>query len=324
MFSEKTVAAALSPKIFNLILLPTEKCNFRCTYCYEDFSVGRMSATTVSAIKQLIARRIPNVSAFSISWFGGEPLLAQEIVKDIGGFSHEMCAQHSVQFDAGFTTNGYLLTPELFTYLLGISHRSFQITLDGDEEWHDRTRIQPNRAATFSRIWSNLLSYKEVKEHFNITLRLHVHAENIESQKRLFHRLQSELLDDSRFSIYFHKISNLSQDRIIGEKILGRDEYLRAIDHIRGSSPPKDEAISEEHLSGYICYAAKPNSLLIRANGDIGKCTVALYDDRNKVGRINNDGTLDLSNNKLQRWFEGFSDLSEQKLGCPLSVMSHP
>jgi len=325
MLNDQTVAAALSSKIFNLIILPTEKCNFRCTYCYEDFEFGRMSGSVATAIKRLISRRISGLSSLSISWFGGEPLLAKDIVQDIGSFSHKICEERGVRFRASFTTNGYLLTPDLFSYFLDISHREYQITLDGDEEWHDRTRVQANRKATFSKIWSNLISYKNISGNFSIMLRLHVHRDNIESQKRLYARLQSEILDDKRFYTYFHKVSNLSPDRKIDEGVLDRKSYLDAIEYITNSAAGANakKPKSEEHLDGYICYAAKPNSLMIRANGDIGKCTVALNDDRNRIGRINGDGTLELSNAKLQRWFHGYSDMSEQALGCPLSTLSN-
>ncbi|PPU93786.1 hypothetical protein XalbCFBP2523_04890 [Xanthomonas albilineans] len=77
-----------------------------------------------------------------------------------------------------------------------------------------------------------------------------------------------------------------------------------------------------EHLDGYICYAAKPNSLMIRANGRIGKCTVALNDDRNDLGKLHADGTIEVANDKLRLWMNGFSDLSEQSLGCPLSSLA--
>lgn len=323
MFSDATLADALSPKIFSLILLPTEKCNFRCTYCYEDFIVGKMQRPVIDGVKRLIARRVKDVRKFSISWFGGEPLLAKDVVREIGCFAHEVCEEHQVAFDAGFTTNGYLLTPELFKEMLGISHRSYQITLDGDEEWHDKTRILANRKPTFERIWSHLVAYKSIEGSFSVTLRLHVHRDNIESVKRLYERLQDHLLDDRRFSVYFHKVSNLNPNNRIAEEVLPSSAYLEAIQYIMGAKANKAEGpISEEHLDGYICYAAKPNSLMIRANGGIGKCTVALHDDRNSIGSLNEDGTLNIANAKLQRWMTGYADLSHQTLGCPLSTLS--
>ena len=39
-FGRGQLAAAISPRVQELILLPTEKCNFRCTYCYEDFKIS--------------------------------------------------------------------------------------------------------------------------------------------------------------------------------------------------------------------------------------------------------------------------------------------
>jgi uncharacterized protein len=64
-------------------LLPTEDCNFRCTYCYEDFAIGRMSRATIEAVKKLIESRVPKLRALTIGWFGGEPLIAKDIVMEI-------------------------------------------------------------------------------------------------------------------------------------------------------------------------------------------------------------------------------------------------
>ncbi|WP_068830094.1 radical SAM protein [Xanthomonas cerealis] len=325
MLSESTIAEALSPRILSLILLPTEKCNFRCTYCYEDFAIGRMQPSVVRGIKALITHRVPHLDRLNISWFGGEPLLARDVVLDIGQHANAVCAQHGVAFSAGFTTNGYLLEPTLLQRFTELQHREFQITLDGDAQWHDKTRITANKGATFEKLWSNLIAYRSLSANFAISLRLHLHQDNIESVRRLYSSLHRELLSDPRFSVYFHKVSNLSAGGTIGEKILPRDRYLEAIAYITSCvdcCKNDERPMSEEHLDGYICYAAKPNSLMIRANGKIGKCTVALNDDRNDLGQLHADGTIDIENDKLRRWMSGFSDLSERTLGCPLSTLA--
>ena len=74
---------ALSPHRLHLIILPTEQCNFRCKYCYEDFKVGKMAKFCVEGINKLISQRLPNTSNLTISWFGGEPLLALDIISNI-------------------------------------------------------------------------------------------------------------------------------------------------------------------------------------------------------------------------------------------------
>ena len=42
MLKLQQLAAALSDRYLHLILFPTEQCNFRCTYCYEDFEAKQM------------------------------------------------------------------------------------------------------------------------------------------------------------------------------------------------------------------------------------------------------------------------------------------
>ena len=59
-----------------LILMPTEACNFRCTYCYEDFRYKRMDDSVVTGVKRFLDLRASHLSQLEISWFGGEPLLA--------------------------------------------------------------------------------------------------------------------------------------------------------------------------------------------------------------------------------------------------------
>ena len=283
-----------------------------------------MQEPVVRGIKRLIERRSEDITFLSLSWFGGEPLLARSVVEEIGSFAHRICHNKGIDFVAGFTTNGYLLTPDLFKSLLAISHREYQITLDGDEEWHDKTRLLANRRPTFERIWSHLLAYKQIEGNFAITLRLHVHRDNLDSLRRLYRRLQVHILDDARFSVYFHKISNLNPNYRVEEGVLSRTEYLEAISYIREhcEQDVSDRPISEEHLNGYICYAAKPNSLMIRADGRLGKCTVALHDNRNHIGRIREDGRLEVNNERLQKWFKGYEDLSPAVLGCPLSMLN--
>lgn len=322
MYSEQVLVNALSPNLLELILLPTEKCNFRCTYCYEDFAIGRMSRRTIDAIKKLIANRVPDLQALNISWFGGEPLLAKDVCVEISEFAKSLCDAQGVAFEGGFTTNGYLLDPELFQKLVALNQKSYQITLDGDEEWHNRTRVQPNRKPTFERIWRNVTRFKQLPGDFRITLRLHVHGDNIESVKRLYARIQDELLEDQRYSVYFHKVSNLDPRDQIKETVLNNRDYAAALSYISGAAPlVNGREKSEIHLTGYICYAAKPNSLMIRANGTIGKCTVALNDERNNIGRILDDGSLDISNPKLRQWFIGYMDMTKSTLSCPLATL---
>jgi len=42
----------------NLTIMPHENCNFRCTYCYEDFARNKMTNEVVSEIKNYVKNNI--------------------------------------------------------------------------------------------------------------------------------------------------------------------------------------------------------------------------------------------------------------------------
>ncbi|HEX7814097.1 radical SAM protein [Dyella sp.] len=322
LYDDHDIAEALSPKSLELILLPTEKCNFRCTYCYEDFVLGKMPENVINAIKNLIENRTPHIDNLSLSWFGGEPLLAKDIITSITDHAHACCSRHGTRFHTAITTNGFLLTRELVTQLCEKSSLSMQITLDGFRDWHDKTRVLANGRGSFDKLWSNLKSLKTLDSDFSITLRLHLHSMNIDSMKNLYKLIEQEFGNDHRFHTYFHKVSDLGGNTVNGATLLSNSDYLSAMDEIRGKTNPNpDQPISELHLKGYICYAARPNSLLIRSDGTIGKCTVALNSEKNRIGKINDDGSLVIDHDKLHPWFSGYSELSRPTLSCPLATM---
>ncbi len=67
----------------------------------------------------------------------------------------------------------------------------------------------------------------------------------------------------------------------------------------------------------YICYAVKPNSLVIRADSSINKCTVALYSDHNNIGKLLRDSKVKINSDKFNKWIRGIKSGSMEKLGCP-------
>ena len=75
------------------------------------------------------------------------------------------------------------------------------------------------------------------------------------------------------------------------------------------------------HPTDYVCYAAKANSYVIRADGRIGKCTVALTNDANCIGHILPDGTLDLDAKKLAPWLSGWKTQDGAALACPAATV---
>jgi uncharacterized protein len=316
--SESAVAMGLDPRVFELIILPTEKCNFRCTYCYEDFKIGRMKRPTIDALKRLITGRAEQVEFLSLSWFGGEPMLADSVIYEIAEHASLVGSSSGMRMNGGLTTNGYLLTEERLRRLHALKHRNFQITLDGPGDVHDQSRRLANGKGTFEQIWRNLLLIRDLELDFDVTLRVHVSAENHEKLPVLLERIDSELRASNKFRIHFHRISNLGGPGGSTVQPLswsGYSQILAGLTNATNVSSSSEKALVD---AGAICYAAKPNSLLIRADGRVGKCTVALDDPRNHVGDLLPDGTIEFFSERLRLWFEGYRDMDADVLGCPL------
>ncbi len=53
--NKKHIDRLINPEVMELILYPTEQCNFRCTYCYENFDIGKMSESVQLSVKKLIS-----------------------------------------------------------------------------------------------------------------------------------------------------------------------------------------------------------------------------------------------------------------------------
>ncbi|QDX24708.1 radical SAM protein [Sphingomonas suaedae] len=333
-FPAQQIASILTPAIQELFILPTEQCNFRCTYCYEDFAIGKMSETTIKSLERYIDRRVESLKVLKIEWFGGEPLVARDVVLRLLRHAKARCDEHEVSLISGMTTNAFLLSPDLFTELVHLEQRSFQITLDGWGAGHDVVRRLANGKSTFDRIWQNLLAMRDVSEQFSIVLRIHVRRDNRSSLEKLVEEIADNFGDDSRFSLDFEHLRDLGGEG--GQTVLNpvsMKELKEIESDLRRRAANRGEfdcaSANGESPSGstapaprYICYAAKPNSLLIRADGRIGKCTVALNDDRNTIGRVNPDGSLSIDNSKLQPWVRGVGTLEPRDLACPLSDMT--
>jgi uncharacterized protein len=70
--------------------------------------------------------------------------------------------------------------------------------------------------------------------------------------------------------------------------------------------------------SGYaVCYAARANAFVIRADGAVSKCTVAFDDDRNVVGRLTKEGELIINHELHTPWLRGLVSGDASALTCP-------
>ena len=57
---------------------------------------------------------------------------------------NEFFEANSIVYKYCATTNGYLLTPNIIDQIFSVGLTNFQITVDGDEESHNKLRVLKN------------------------------------------------------------------------------------------------------------------------------------------------------------------------------------
>lgn len=163
-FLKRDFQLEVEDRTLQLILLVHEDCNFRCTYCYEKFQKGAMSEKVAFNVLNFIRKELENhredYDKIRLSWFGGEPLLNIKLIEFLGKEVLELAQKYHLEYEADITTNGYLLNTRAFKKLVDIKVTSFQITIDGTKEYHDKQRVLKNGHGTYDRIINNLLKIK--------------------------------------------------------------------------------------------------------------------------------------------------------------------
>jgi uncharacterized protein len=315
MISQSEQLRHFSSNYLNLIILPTEACNFRCTYCYETFENKKMPRPVVTGIKSLIDRRGEDLDELEISWFGGEPLLALDVITDISKHALAVAKTEGFRFRSGMTTNGYFLNQDRFLRCVDHKIASFQISLDGNPDDHNASRKLASGGGTFDRIWSNLMAMKTTSAEFDVLLRLHYTMENFISVGQFARRIRDVFGDDRRFRYFFHHIGRLGGSNDESITVISKQDQKEIEAHLWDASgilqPPNQD-------EDYVCYAAKGNSLVIRSTGRLAKCTVALNDSCNDIGSISESGEICINQRKYQRWIAPLIEADWQNVGCPL------
>lgn len=318
---ERELWDGISTRSLQLIILPTESCNFRCEYCYETFKLGKMQPDIVSAIKEHLTRRLPELATLHLSWFGGEPLLARDIIEDISRHVISLVSsrQGCVYF-ADMTTNAYLLTPDIFRGLCQLGVTTYQISFDGTQAEHDRRRHLADGGPTFERIWENLVGISRLDGQFRVMARLHLDANNVASIPDFIGEYARCFRNDSRFRLFIRPVSRLGGVEDARIPVLESSNGLQMAEQFRLDCERQgvsSEAMAQD-ASAPICYAARLNSWVIRSDGRISKCTTALDHESNSVGRILHDGAFSLSRKNLLPWIRGADSRILGELRCPL------
>ncbi|MDG5787470.1 radical SAM protein [Evansella sp. AB-P1] len=305
----------------HLVLLPTEACNFRCTYCYETFPRGNMQKDVRTGLKKYIDNKGNQLNHLMVSWFGGEPLLALDEISELSEAFLQTARLHNIQYKAEMSTNGYYLTEETCRKLLQLEVRQFMVTIDGPEKVHDERRFLVNGEGTFSTIINNLKEIRKIDDQFDVYLRINFDESNLSEISETISYLSKLFDGDNRFQVLCRPVARWGGDnddslpicdpQVANKKIWefteqSIDEGLKLVSQIESSLMP----------TGSVCYAAKPHSIVVGADGQLYKCTLAFHKSINQIGKLFPDGSVELDYDKIAKWTLSGEETDEHCQDC--------
>lgn len=305
----------------HLVLMPTEACNFRCTYCYETFERGNMKRRVINGLKTFVQEKASTLSSLHISWFGGEPLIALDIIGELSEFFLSIAKEHNIHYTCDLVTNGYFLTKDIFQQLLDWNISQFMITIDGIGEIHNSRRHLTGGGKTFDTIIGNLSSIKDVPGSFDMTIRTNFDEENLRETSKLIKYLRDHFADDRRFGIMFRPVGKWGgkndDDLPVCSRTMANKKIWELTDEAITEGFNMSSMITDTLMpTASVCYAAKPQSLVVRSDGQLHKCTLALNEEFNKVGRIDEDGHVELDYDKIASWVLSGEETDEVCQSC--------
>lgn len=288
--------------VLYLTIIPTYSCNFRCAYCYEKHYQGVISQKTCEALVQAIENILPRFKGLNVEWFGGEPLIAINAIKKISASLIDACHKYSIPFVAGITTNGYFLTHDNLSTLIACKIVYYQITLDCFKEYHDSTRFLENGTGTFTKIWNNLINIKcnEKAAYIKITIRTNFTSESIAKKAEWEQFLANYLLDDKRFSYlpkyaWNNPLSKMKADSFVrfeyGSTVYDTDFQKESDNNLTKKLVTNKSILASLLLlkNNLRCHSSRSNYFIFMPDGSLGKCTVHLESDFNRIGILNEE-----------------------------------
>lgn len=148
----------------NITVLTTYNCNLGCVYCFQDGmdSFTSMKEDTCRRVVSWIIRKMEEVAPLTLrlTFYGGEPLLNPRALYFLSEELYRGAKERGIELNIQIITNGVLLSEEIVDRLLPLGLKGIKVTLDGDQEAHDKKRPFKDGHGTFEIIFNNLLKIK--------------------------------------------------------------------------------------------------------------------------------------------------------------------
>ena len=299
-------------KLARVTIMPTLDCNFRCWYCYESHHPGSMSQEAIETVMKFCETLISvsGINTFMLDWFGGEPLMYfDEIVYPISSRLKTLCGKTEVRFINVITTNGAYISSDMIRKMSEIDLRSFQITLDGYKNFHDKTRFYSDRRGSYDDIVNAITEICRNISGVQMSVRINYTPANLPTIDKIAQSFPEDVRDKIIIEpqlVWQFKDNINALNTIIKEKL---EVFSKSGYKSKGTYVP---------TMNVGCYAENLRQYVINYDLNVFKCTARDFSkNSHSIGTINKDGVF-VPSSYYYEYFKSSYFENEKCLACEL------
>lgn len=166
-------------------------CNLACRYCFaeEGEYQGRRAFMSYEVGKQALDFLIQNSGNrhnLEVDFFGGEPLMNFDVVKNLVAYGREQEKLHNKKFRFTLTTNGVLLNDDIIEFA-NREMSNVVLSVDGRKEIHDYMRPSRNGKGSYDLIIPKFEKLAKSRNQENYYVRGTFTHNNLDFSKDVLH-----------------------------------------------------------------------------------------------------------------------------------------
>lgn len=253
--------------VLSLTIVPTLSCNLACPYCFESNQNQKTMSKEIEDELIEYIKSFSGISVLSVTWYGGEPLLAFDQIIRLSDRINQMDISH---INFSIITNGYLLDAMKISELKRIGFRSIQITLDGSEETHNRKRPHKSKTDSYSHILNNIKLLNELFPEVFLKVRVNLDKNKLCDFKIVQDQIKT-IADNPNYQCYSAIIKNFNEGSCtFDDSVLCQQEESEFLLKNAGNAEIKDRLFPIS--KPFDCTMRTLQNVVIGPSGEFYKC----------------------------------------------------
>ena len=166
-------------------------CNLACRYCFAEEGEYKgdrslMSAEVGKKALDFLIENSGNRVNLEVDFFGGEPLMNMDVVKEIVAYGRQLEKEHNKKFRFTMTTNGVLLDDEIMEFL-NKEMSNVVLSIDGRKEVHDHMRPTRNGKGSYDLVLPKFQKFAKMRGDKSYYVRGTFTGNNLDFSKDVIH-----------------------------------------------------------------------------------------------------------------------------------------